>query len=225
MTGGPAFAADGAMILPAFAPPEILEIARAAFANADGRPGRRGFALASETTALVCPQGAMGQAAAALASRPMIAVRAIYFDKTPDANWAVPWHQDRTIAVKERVETPGFANWNVKDGIPHVEPPEPLLASMLTLRLFLDDCGPDDGPLEIALGTHALGRVPSAEAPGIARRAPLFVATGFAGDLLAMRLLCLHKSERAAKPYHRRVLHVDYAPGPLAEPLEWAGVS
>ncbi len=33
---------------------------------------------------------------------------AILFDKIPDANWNVPWHQDVTIAVQERVEAEGF---------------------------------------------------------------------------------------------------------------------
>src|SRR5690349_5771700 len=28
-------------------------------------------------------------------------VRAIYFNKTENANWKVPWHQDLTIAVRE----------------------------------------------------------------------------------------------------------------------------
>jgi hypothetical protein len=36
------------------------------------------------------------------------AVRGLLFDKTPEANWGVPWHQDLTIAVKKRVEVPGF---------------------------------------------------------------------------------------------------------------------
>ena len=35
-------------------------------------------------------------------------VRSIFFDKTSEANWLVPWHQDLTIAVKERVEFPGY---------------------------------------------------------------------------------------------------------------------
>src|SRR5947207_577952 len=28
-------------------------------------------------------------------------VRALYFDKPPDRTWALPWHKDLTIAVKE----------------------------------------------------------------------------------------------------------------------------
>ena len=41
-------------------------------------------------------------------------VRAIFFDKTPNANWKVPWHQDLTIAVKEKRETKGFSAWTKK---------------------------------------------------------------------------------------------------------------
>lgn len=54
-------------------------------------------------------------------------VRAIYFDKTPEANWKVPWHQDLTIAVKERYETEGFSAWTQKAKIQHVQPPTEIL--------------------------------------------------------------------------------------------------
>jgi len=37
-----------------------------------------------------------------------IAVRGILFDKIPEANWKVPWHQDVTIAVRARREVQGF---------------------------------------------------------------------------------------------------------------------
>ena len=43
-------------------------------------------------------------------------VRVLYFDKNPDANWAVPWHQDRTIAVAQRIDVPGYDMWSVKAG-------------------------------------------------------------------------------------------------------------
>jgi Phytanoyl-CoA dioxygenase (PhyH) len=35
-------------------------------------------------------------------------VRGILFDKIPGANWKVPWHQDVTIAVQNKVEIEGF---------------------------------------------------------------------------------------------------------------------
>src|SRR5262245_19142503 len=50
-------------------------------------------------------------------------VRAIYFDKSREANWMVSWHQDLTLAVRARVEIPGFGPWSTKEGIPHVQPP------------------------------------------------------------------------------------------------------
>lgn len=55
------------------------------------------------------------------------AVRGTLFDKTPDANWKVTWHQDLTIAVRERREVPGFTSWSEKAGVIHVQPPVRIL--------------------------------------------------------------------------------------------------
>ena len=76
-------------------------------------------------------------------------VRAIYFDKSPDANWGVAWHQDLTLALRARVEVAGFGPWSTKDGIPHVQPPVELLQQMLTIRLHLDDAGTSNGALRV----------------------------------------------------------------------------
>ena len=46
--------------------------------------------------------------------RDLVAVKATLFDKTPDTNWRVRWHQDRVLAVKERLEVPGFGPWSVR---------------------------------------------------------------------------------------------------------------
>lgn len=35
-------------------------------------------------------------------------VKGIVFDKTPAANWKVPWHQDLTICVERRIDVNGF---------------------------------------------------------------------------------------------------------------------
>src|SRR5258708_167808 len=90
--------------------------------------------------------------------------------KTADTNWAVAWHQDRTIAVRERREVAGFGPWSRKAGVAHVEPPFPVIAGMITLRVHLDDCDDDNAPLLVAPGSHRLGRVPAAQAGEIARR-------------------------------------------------------
>ena len=68
------------------------------------------------------------------------AVRGLWFDKTAGANWGVPWHQDLTIAIKERISTAGFGPWTLKAGINHVRPPVDVLTAMVTVRLHIDDC-------------------------------------------------------------------------------------
>lgn len=67
-------------------------------------------------------------------------VRGLFFDKTPEANWTVPWHQDRSIAVRDRLEVEGYGPWSVKAGVVHVQPPAEVLRAMLTIRIHLDDC-------------------------------------------------------------------------------------
>lgn len=47
----------------------------------------------------------LAQAIVGSGARP---VRTVFFDKSPDANWRVPRHQDMTIAVKQRKDVPGF---------------------------------------------------------------------------------------------------------------------
>src|SRR6267143_7141825 len=51
------------------------------------------------------------------------AVRGIFFNKTRSSNWNVVWHQDLTIAVRERREVDGFGPWTMKAGVLHVQPP------------------------------------------------------------------------------------------------------
>jgi len=64
-------------------------------------------------------------------------VRAIFFDKTSQANWLVPWHQDLTITVQKQCDITGFGPWSKKAGILHVQPPPSVLENMLTLRIHL----------------------------------------------------------------------------------------
>lgn len=41
-------------------------------------------------------------------------IKGTLFDKSPDANWKVPWHQDLTITVRERLDVEGFGPWSLK---------------------------------------------------------------------------------------------------------------
>ncbi len=150
-------------------------------------------------------------------------VRAILFDKTPDANWKVAWHQDLTIAVRERREVPGFGPWSEKAGIPHVQPPPEVLERMLTVRVHLDDCGPENGPVQVIPGSHLHGRLGPEEVQRWRReRDPVF-CTSPRGGALVMRPLVLHASSPAAVPGHRRVVHFEFASDELPQGLEWHG--
>ena len=131
-------------------------------------------------------------------------VRVLYFDKPPEQSWALPWHQDRTIAVKNnRLASAQFGKPTFKVGVPHVEAPEWLLEQMLTLRLHLDDMTDDNGPLRVMPGSH---RSPSGN--GV----PATIL-GQRGDALLMRPLLSHCSNKssAATRQHRRVLHYEFA--------------
>lgn len=147
-------------------------------------------------------------------------VRAIRFDKAADANWLVPWHQDRTVALDRRDETaPGFGPWSTKDGAPHAQAPAALLSEMLTVRLHLDDCPPENGPLLVVPGSH------DPERYGVRPEDPDdagVACTARTGDCVLMRPLVWHASRKATQPTHRRVLHVEFGPPSPGAGLRWA---
>lgn len=149
-------------------------------------------------------------------------VRGIYFDKTRDANWKVPWHQDLSITVKEKMIADGFSGWSMKDNIVQVQPPEEILERMVTLRLHLDECTEDNGPLQVLPGSHQHGRLTSAEIAKLKNQiAPISCLVPLGGILL-MRPLLLHASSAARKPNHRRVIHLEFASEGLPCGLTWA---
>lgn len=148
-------------------------------------------------------------------------VRGLLFDKTPGANWKVAWHQDLSIAVRDRVDFPGYGPWSVKAGVQHVQPPASVLRNMLTLRLSLDDCFAGNGPLQVLPGSHAGGVLSPADVAQWRRRVPPVACEVPAGGAVLMRPLLLHASSAAASPGHRRVIHLEFAAGELPGGLEW----
>ena len=104
--------------------------------------------------------GPIGAVAASMLGPRARAVRAILFDKTADRNWALGWHQDRTIVVEARANADGFGPWTVKAGLIQVEPPFDILERMVTLRVHLDPVDASNAPLRIVPASHKLGRIP-----------------------------------------------------------------
>jgi len=148
-------------------------------------------------------------------------VRALFFDKTPDANWRVAWHQDLTIAVSERIETPDFEAWSVKEEIHHVQPPREILEGMITLRLHLDHCDISNGALKVIPRSHSNGKLDSVRIQECTAKEKIAVCEVPKGGALLMRPLLLHSSSSSKSPSHRRVLHLEYASDELPNGLKW----
>jgi ectoine hydroxylase-related dioxygenase (phytanoyl-CoA dioxygenase family) len=150
-------------------------------------------------------------------------VRAIFFDKTPDANWKVPWHQDLTIAVKEKRETEGFTVWTRKAGILHVQPPVGILEKMLTLRFHLDDADAGNGALKVIPKSHKNGRLSAGEIKSRRQANESRLCSVKKGDCLIMRPLILHSSSAGTSPKSRRVIHFEFSARDLPNGLDWYG--
>jgi len=148
-----------------------------------------------------------------------ILTRAILFNKSPGRNWALGLHQDTTIAVEERRDVPEFGPWSIKDGVVHVQAPASVLASMVTVRLHIDDADESNGCLRVVPGTHRRGLIPESELAGMdARAISVEVA---AGDAVVMRPLLVHGSGRNSSSRERRVLHMEFANAELPGGLRW----
>lgn len=164
---------------------------------------------------------------AALASRFLgpsaIPFRATLFDKSPDNNWLVVWHQDTALPLRERRDISGWGPWSVKAGITYAHAPAAALSRVVALRLHVDDSGRDNGPLRVLPGTHTRGVMSDAEVAELAREAHAVDCLCPAGGVVAMRPLLLHASSKAETDQRRRVLHIEYADAlTLSDGLELA---
>ncbi|MBC8353893.1 MAG: phytanoyl-CoA dioxygenase family protein [Planctomycetes bacterium] len=148
------------------------------------------------------------------------AVRAVFFDKIPDANWSLGWHQDSVIAVRERLDIEGFVAWSEKAGVWQVQPPADVLAKMLAIRVHLDDCPADNGALRVLPGSHSHGWLDD-EIDDWKANTPEVICDVRATDIIAMHPLVLHASAKSNQPRHRRVIHIEYAAEELSGSLEW----
>lgn len=190
-------------------------------ARAAGRGGVRNlFDVAPAVRALATSTAVREVAEAVLGDR-CFAVRALLFDKTPDSNWKVVWHQDLTIAVRARAAVHGFGPWSEKAGVPHVQAPEDVLERMLAVRVHLDDCGVDNGPVRVIPGSHRVGRLNGEGIDSYRAAYEPVDCLAERGGILAFRPLILHASSPALRPGRRRVVHFDFAADALPAPLEW----
>lgn len=148
-------------------------------------------------------------------------VRSILFDKSPDANWTVPWHQDGVIALRERADVAGFGPWSIKDGEPHARPPRDILDQIAVLRISLDPCPHESGPLLIIPATHTRGLLPQPSVDAAATAGPVIECATTEGGAVLMRPHTIHASARSTSNTRRRVLHLEFTAAALPPPLHW----
>lgn len=146
--------------------------------------------------------------------------KSIYFDKTPEANWAVGWHQDISIHVAKKKNTEGFTGWTHKDGHTGVCAPAEVLKEILTLRIHLDDTGGGDGALNVIPGTQNKILTPQ-EIDTISENSIPVTCEVPAGGVQLMRPLLLHGSQKSRNGKHRRVIHLEFSSKELPNGLEW----
>ena len=156
-----------------------------------------------------------------LSSQPEL-VRAIYFDKSPDNNWYVTWHQDRTVAVSQRFEAEGWGPWSMKSGAWHVQPPLEVLQNMVTIRLHLDAATASNGCLKVLHGTHNMGLLAAETVQEYIGKNPAVYCESPVGGAVIMRPHILHSSEKSVSPLPRRILHFEYSSYRLPEGISWS---
>jgi ectoine hydroxylase-related dioxygenase (phytanoyl-CoA dioxygenase family) len=140
-----------------------------------------------------------------------VAFGATLFDKSPDANWLVVWHQDTALPLVERREVVGWGPWSEKAGVVYAHAPATALARVVALRVHLDDSTTENGPLRVLPGTHTLGVLSDAQIQDAVRRIEPVTCTVGRGGVIVMRPLIVHASSKVTAAASRRVLHLEYA--------------
>jgi ectoine hydroxylase-related dioxygenase (phytanoyl-CoA dioxygenase family) len=155
-----------------------------------------------------------------LLRRDAVAVQCTLFDKSPGKNWLVSLHQDLSVPVKGKVDGAECTGWSEKEGQVYVQPPTDVLEQIVAVRVHVDPCPLQSGPLRVVPGSHAFGRLNMARDELRKVHGELVVPVPRGGALL-MRPMILHASSKASQPKPRRVLHFVFGPAHLPLGLAW----
>ena len=136
--------------------------------------------------------------------------RATLFDKSPDSNWLVVWHQDTALPRREHQPAQDWGPWSRKEGVHYAHAPVHALKEVVALRLHLDDSTAENGPLRVLPGTHILGVLSDDELHALSEQVQPVDCLTTKGGVVAMRPLLLHASSKSRSEQPRRVLHIEY---------------
>ncbi len=217
------FAVDGFALLPPLLSEAELADIEAAMTRHAG-VGSRELLAEPWCADLACRLQADARLGGAI-PRTHVAVQCTSFEKSVERNWLVPVHQDLAIPVAARVEHAALAGWSNKAGTWFVQPPDSLLEQLVAVRLHVDACGVDDGPLTVVAGSHVLGRLADDEAIAWRDAHGTCACPVARGGAMLMRPLLLHAPSKATGRSRRRVLHFLFGPSALPFGLRWPVMS
>lgn len=140
-----------------------------------------------------------------------IPFRATLFEKSSQANWLIPWHQDTALPLTNSFEAPGWGSWSDKSGVLYAHAPSWALVRVVALRVHLDASTADNGPLRVVPGSHAVGVLSDDDVREYVTKHAHVECLAPRGGVLAMRPLLIHASSKAHSAAPRRVLHIEYA--------------
>lgn len=149
-----------------------------------------------------------------------LSIKSIYFDKPPNANWNVNWHQDLTINLKSKNKIEGFKNWRKKDSRVVVQPPIDILENIFTIRIHLDDCSIRNGALRVIKNSHNIGVINMKEWSQGQEENEVICEIN-KGGILVMKPLILHSSRRVENCKNRRVIHLEFCDHEMSNKLDW----
>jgi ectoine hydroxylase-related dioxygenase (phytanoyl-CoA dioxygenase family) len=110
-------------------------------------------------------------------------------DKQARANWTVPGHQDRVVAVAATTAK----KHRLRDGVAYAELDAKTLTGLVALRIHFDPTDAETGALCVVPGSHLHGVLPNDRILNVPLDRYVPCAAG-AGDVLVLRPLLLHRS-------------------------------
>lgn len=142
------------------------------------------------------------------ASRPVLCT---YYRKAAGSNGSPGLHRDLHVPLAARCDSPQFSNWTEKQGIVHARATRELLATMLTVRVHVDDSAIGDGELCVVPGSHS----------GADVDAERVACTAARGGAIVFSPLLLHASPAPVSLQPCRVLQFLFGPGDLPDGARW----
>ncbi len=216
--------AEGYAILPALVDPSLCETLKLELSTLERDHSKAGMRnlLGLSLVRKIADSDPIKAAVRATLGAHAFAYKATLFEKGPEANWLVAWHQDLSLPIKERKSIEGWRAWSIKEGVVHAQPPAAILEQVLAVRIHLDDVTQERGPLRVLPGTHKAGKLNNAQIREFANSIVEVMCTGQTGSVVLMRPLLLHASSKATRPLPRRVLHLEFSANVLPQGMQFA---